>query len=183
MRYNLSDWLEQGLQALTELGFEALTIDAMCARLKVTKGSFYHHFGNREAFLEALLQHWEAHYTQEFITYSEVGQTPAERLSRLHERVISTFGTEEVALRAWAQGDSLARTYQERVDQQRIDYLYRQYLALTGDEAYARSMAQMVYAILIGAQNVMPPYDREDLQAMYDLLETLTTSTKRKKAT
>jgi hypothetical protein len=30
---------------------------------------------------------------------------------------------------------------------------------------------------------VMPPYGREDLQAMYELLETLTTSTKRKKGT
>jgi AcrR family transcriptional regulator len=180
MRYSLADWLEQGLAALSENGIEALTIDAMCARLNVTKGSFYHHFTNREAFLEALLQHWEAHYTQDFITYSQAGQTPSERLARLNQRVIETFGTSEVAIRVWAQGDPLAQAYLERVDQQRIEYLYQQYIALTGDESYSRTMSRMVYAILIGAETVMPTYTRDDLQAMYDLLQQLINHTKRR---
>ena len=40
-------------------GPEALTIAALCKRLKVTKGSFYHHFSGMPQFTEALLRHWE----------------------------------------------------------------------------------------------------------------------------
>ena len=40
-------------------GPEALTIAALCRRLKVTKGSFYHHFSGMPQFTEGLLRHWE----------------------------------------------------------------------------------------------------------------------------
>ena len=48
-RHKREDWLEQGLAVLVQAGVEALTIDGMCQRLGVTKGSFYYHFQNREA--------------------------------------------------------------------------------------------------------------------------------------
>ena len=44
------DWLERGLNLLAEEGSEALTIDSLCQRFGVTKGSFYHHFGSKDAF-------------------------------------------------------------------------------------------------------------------------------------
>lgn len=173
-RYAREDWLEDGLRALAQEGVEALTIDSLCARLRVTKGSFYHHFANREAFLEALLLHWEAHDTHDFIAFSQAGRTPAERLARLQTSVIDAIDRPEVAIRAWAQHDPAARAVQERVDQQRMDYLYAQYLELTGDAARAHSLAQMVYAILIGAQTVMPPYSADDLNAIYELVQVIT---------
>ncbi len=159
---------------LAESGVEALTIDAMCAHLKVTKGSFYHHFANRESFLENVLQHWEAKFTERFITVSQDGATPLERMQRLNRLVIETYGTSEVAIRAWAQTDPMAAVYQQHVDQKRLDYLYQLSYALSGDEMYAQTFARIAYAILIGAQTIMPAYSTQQLAQVYDLLEKMT---------
>ena len=69
-RLKRTDLLEQGLQQLVEEGVDALTVDSICSLLGVTKGSFYHHFKNRQIFLEALLQFLEETYTSKFIEFS-----------------------------------------------------------------------------------------------------------------
>ncbi len=51
-------WLEEGLEALLEGGTEALRIDGLAERLEVTKGSFYAHFAGKDAYLDALCEHW-----------------------------------------------------------------------------------------------------------------------------
>ena len=73
-------WLEQGLLVLVESGIDAVTIDGMCRLFAVTKGSFYHQFKNREAYLEAMLQFWEETYTTQFIVDSSEGLTPLEQI-------------------------------------------------------------------------------------------------------
>lgn len=171
-RYGRKDWLEQGLHKLVAEGVEALTIETMCQQMGVTKGSFYHHFAHREAFLEALLQHWEEHYTSQFIAYSLEGAAPAEQLQRLIQLVVETHGTSETAIRAWAQHDPLARAYQERVDRRRLDFLYDRLLILTGDAARSQSLAQLLYVTLLGAQVMMPPLTSEELGRIYHLLNT-----------
>jgi AcrR family transcriptional regulator len=164
------DWLERGLNLLAEAGSEALTIDSLCQRFGVTKGSFYHHFKNRQAFLEALFQFWEENYTSKYIAYSLEGESPLEQLERLQAMVLQNFGTAEIAIRAWAQSDPLARTYQERVDRRRLEYLYDLQLKLHNKPELARSMAHLQYATLIGSTQILPPLTAEDLQQMYLLV-------------
>jgi AcrR family transcriptional regulator len=167
------DWLERGLNLLAEESLEALTIDSLCQRFGVTKGSFYHHFKNRQAFLEALLQFWEETYTSSFIAYSLEGASPLEQLERLQELVVQNFATAEIAIRAWAQSDPLARTYQERVDRRRLDFLYDLQLKLHNKPDLARSMAHLQYATLIGSTQILPPLTSEDLQQMFLLVSRL----------
>ncbi len=166
-RYTKSDWLERGLEALVRSGVEVVTIDAMCQQLQVTKGSFYHHFRSQEDFQDALLLHWEEHYTSAFIEYSQQGTTPTEQLNRLQEIVVETFGTQENAIRAWAQTDARARRVVERVDGRRIAYLTMVHTALHGDAQRARTFALLLYATLIGASEIIPPATREELSAMF----------------
>src|SRR6188472_2187708 len=104
------DWLERSLMVLAEEGLEALTIDKLCQKFAVTKGSFYHHFKHRQAFLEALLEFWEEAYTSRFIAYSQEATNPIEQLERLHALVVENFGAGENVIRAWAQSDPLARS-------------------------------------------------------------------------
>lgn len=42
MRLNREDWSAGGFELLKDRGGRALTIDGLCARLGITKGSFYH---------------------------------------------------------------------------------------------------------------------------------------------
>ncbi|MEX2520988.1 MAG: TetR/AcrR family transcriptional regulator [Paracoccaceae bacterium] len=57
-RLTKDDWLALGLTALAEVGAEALTIEGLTARAQKTRGSFYHHFDDREAFVVGVLEVW-----------------------------------------------------------------------------------------------------------------------------
>jgi AcrR family transcriptional regulator len=169
-RTTRTDWLEQGLKLLVEQGVSVVTIDAMCQLMKVTKGSFYHHFESQPAFLEALLQHWEEHYTTRFITESQVGATPMEQLQRLSAQVIEAHNASEAVIRAWALTSPLARTYQERVDARRLGYLRDVWMQIVKDEQRAATIANTMYSILIGAQSMLPPITTEGLTQIFGLL-------------
>lgn len=174
-RATQQEWLEQGLIALHESGVDALTIDLMCQRLGVTKGSFYHHFANRTDFLRALLGHWEEQYTSQFIAYAEKGATPLEKIRRLTSLIVDVDGSTDVeaTIRLWAFHEPMAREVVERVDRRRIDYVRDLNLQLTGNLAHAETVARISYAILVGSQYIMPPFNRDDLAAMYAMLEHL----------
>lgn len=170
---NREDWLKEGLMQLVTLGVDALTIDVMCKVMGVTKGSFYHHFKNRRMFQKALLEYWEDTYTTKFIEFSEGADSPQEKLKRLSVQVIETHNTYENTIRAWAQVDDLAREYQQRVDQRRLEFLYDLYRQLSGDEEHARTMAHLAYTTLIGAAQILPPLRKAELAAMYSKLTLL----------
>src|SRR5689334_11922394 len=53
------DWADAALDALATGGLEAVAVEALARRLKVTKGSFYWHFGNRDELIKAALEAWE----------------------------------------------------------------------------------------------------------------------------
>jgi AcrR family transcriptional regulator len=175
-RLSREDWLKRGLVLLVKHGVDSLTIDFMCQHLEVTKGSFYHHFKNRESFLEALLDYWETTYTTQFIEISRIEAGPLAQMQKLNELVEESYGTQETVIRAWAQVDPLAREYQERVDQRRIGFIRDLYLQLMDDETLAHTLAQLVYAILIGAQNILPAATQTELKRMFDLVEQVVIS-------
>jgi AcrR family transcriptional regulator len=167
------DWLQHGLQALAEGGIDTLTIDALCQQLGVTKGSFYHHFGNHRAYLTAILEYWENEYTSRFINESQTGSTVEEQLKRLNDMVVASYGHYEVNIRAWAQSDPLAREFQERVDQRRLAYLYNLYKQWLNDDNRAKAMAHLVYTTLIGSSHLVPPLAQTEFEEMTDLLALL----------
>jgi AcrR family transcriptional regulator len=51
-------YFNAAFKILGEGGSEALTVDALCARLGATKGSFYHHFAGTADFVNALMRCW-----------------------------------------------------------------------------------------------------------------------------
>jgi AcrR family transcriptional regulator len=57
-RFDREAWLEAALEVLARQGQAKLRVETLARQLGVTKGSFYHHFKNREAFLKALLAYW-----------------------------------------------------------------------------------------------------------------------------
>ena len=73
------DWFAQGVRALREGGVEAVRVEPLARSLGVTKGSFYWHFADRPALLEALLALWERE-TAEVVTEAARAATPAQRL-------------------------------------------------------------------------------------------------------
>lgn len=172
-RLSRDDWLREGLHFVARQGIEAVTIEALCQLMNVTKGSFYHHFENVADFRLAMLDYWETHFTKDFIAASGEGETPQRQLARLVNMVKETYGSEETAMRAWAQTDPEAQAVVARVDQQRLEFLGDLLRDSYTDVAAAPVMARLFYAVLLGAPQMLPPVSRDDFADMYDLLMRL----------
>lgn len=163
-------WLEEGLALLEAAGAEALTIEALTSRLKVTKGSFYHHFKNYQDFKESLLVYWEEEGTLRTIQLAEREASPQDKLERVMQATLKPSGL-DVALRAWALQDGLVREHQRRIDQQRLAYLEEVAYANTADRLHARQLARVFYSIYVGSQHIIPPIQGEELRALYLLAQ------------
>ena len=50
--------LRSGMKLFYEQGFHGTTVDAVLAAAEVPKGSFYHHFGSKDAFAQAVLDRY-----------------------------------------------------------------------------------------------------------------------------
>ena len=168
-RRSKADLLEAGLAILARHGEGALTIDSLCARLGVTKGSFYHHFGSREAFSRQLLEHWEQEHTRRFIELCQRTGDAADSYCVLDALALEMDDDIEVAVRAWALRDPLAREYQERIDRIRMDYLRALHHKMLGDKDLAVLFSRLEYAIFIGSRQIMPRPDKARINEIIDL--------------
>jgi len=166
-----SDWIAAGFELIAAEGAASLTIDRLAARVQRTKGAFYHHFGGLPGYKAALLEAFEAEYTERFIdaVEAEPGLAPREQLERLLSLVLE--GEPRAALttqlRAWALRDPDVLRSQERVDRRRLDYLSGVCREATGDASAADDLARLLYAILVGAWHVVPPLDAAQLRRLY----------------
>ncbi|NCG36142.1 MAG: TetR family transcriptional regulator, partial [Actinobacteria bacterium] len=58
-RLTPNDWTEAALEAMARTGTTGVNVEQLAKSLGTTKGSFYHHFKNRQALLDAALGRWE----------------------------------------------------------------------------------------------------------------------------
>jgi len=168
-RWTRADLLQAGLTILAEHGEAALTIESICTRLGVTKGSFYHHFGSRQIFSRQLLEYWEEEHTRRFIELCDRAGDAADSYCMLDAFAEEVEDDVEVAVRAWALRDPLAREFQERIDQTRMDYLKALHQDLIGDAARAEVLARLEYAAFIGSRQIMPGLGKAQLAEILDL--------------
>lgn len=172
MRVSRSDWLKAGLELLRDHGAGAITIDRLTRRLGVTKGSFYHHFASRDELSLALLEEWERRLTGELIELSRGGRDFAERNRQLMRRGLELYEPRlEVAIRAWALHDPVAREVQERVDRRRLGYLEELFGLLTDDPRLAADLALIRYAFTVGAEQLQPAPAPAHYGRLFDTLE------------
>ncbi len=167
MRKSKEDWLEAGLKMLGLAGQGGLTIQRLAHKLRLTKGSFYHHFANAADYKRQLIAYWA---DQSLATAAAVPGDPAAALALLDTFVAEAFSpaTElEIAVRTWAQQDDEIRLYVEKVDEARRDFVYQMFLSLTGDVIPAGRMADLLFAMRIGSIMALPRYSPQRLAVLY----------------
>jgi hypothetical protein len=97
---------------------------------------------------------------------------PAVKLNRLLELVLAgpDDAKLEIAVRAWALQDAEARKTQERVDRARTEYLQGLCRGLKSDKlTEPNRLAQLLYLIFVGAEQVLPPLPSSELRDLYAL--------------
>ena len=98
-----------------------MRVEAVARALGVTKGSFYWHFDDRRALVDAVVARWEAEQTEEVIARTTAPGTPRERLAALFTEVASRAGSRggerRLYLDAAAEGvvDAVRRVTARRV--------------------------------------------------------------------
>ncbi len=166
------DWLDTGLEVLAELGARALTIDQLAARMGLSRGSFYHHFGGTAGYVTALMAHFEAEHTSRYIERVEADPTATAR-ARL-QRIIKLAVDQdegpalEIAIRSWALQNPEVEAAQARVDTTRIEYLRGLWQEISGDSDEADDMALLLYLMVVGAESVRPPVPLARVAQLYD---------------
>lgn len=154
-RLDKSDWIAAGLKALQADGIDAVRVEPLAAKLKVTKGSFYWHFKDRPALLSALLECWQRRATNAIIDEVETVGGPAKaQLRKLFEIVLQADGRLEMAIRNWAKTDKAAARAVKSIDKKRIGYVAN----LFEDDGFtapeARMRARFAYFALIGQYTI-----------------------------
>jgi AcrR family transcriptional regulator len=147
-----ADWLRAAAKRLAAGGSEAVAIEPLARDMGVTKGSFYWHFRDRPALLEALLADWESRATAPLLDrLKRLGAAPAERLAALMATVAAEgAGSLDPAIRAWAQRDARAAAAVGRVDGARLAHIAGEFRALGFAAAAAWTRARLFYLHLLG---------------------------------
>src|SRR4051812_43402593 len=82
-RLGPDDWTSAALAAIGEGGIATVSVERLPTGLGATKGSFYWHFADRPALIEAALARWEAESTDAVIDALADVEDPLERFRLL----------------------------------------------------------------------------------------------------
>ncbi len=175
-RLSAADWADAALAAIAEGGLAAVAVEPLAARLGTTKGSFYWHFANRDALIDAALDRWAQVATEGTITEVESESDPEERIRRLFALAVraATDDPLEVSLLATAGHPRVAAALR-RVTERRVAYVAELFAALgfTPDEARRRGL--LAYSVYLGhaqlghaAPSVLPPQEGGEFRAYLD---------------
>ena len=161
------DWFTTGFEILKKDGFLKITINNLCDALKVTKGSFYHHFKNVDAYIDALMKYWVDKNTKSLIVQVDKVKAPLEKIERLNKLVLQRTHKSEQVIRGWSFSNEVVKKYVTEVDEIRIEYT-ADLKILCGEQAgVARKLATLEYACLIGIQQLYPEISGEKQLELY----------------
>ena len=155
-RYDRERWLETALNVLATEGGARLRIDSMVRSLGVTKGSFYHHFKNREEFVRELIDYWSSEYTQSVINdVNDNDSSPSDRLLELTLR-IEAEGLDkfDIAFRSWAAQDPLVAEALKEVDLRRYEFVHRVFEDI-GFEGADLDMRVRLFLVFVSARRTV----------------------------
>lgn len=152
-RLSRRDWIAAALTVIAENGLAAVAIEPLAVRLDASKGSFYWHFANRDALIEAALADWEQRYTSEVTAENaaSAARGPAARLRQLIERVAKIAETDSVAAALAASArHPLVAPVLDRVTMHRIGYIAGLFGELGFPPREAQRRALLAYSAYLG---------------------------------
>ncbi|HSV60006.1 MAG TPA: TetR/AcrR family transcriptional regulator [Variovorax sp.] len=148
------DWIAAAAQLLIHRSIDAVRVDVIAKILDVTRGSFYWHFKDRDDLLNRVLLGWQDEQTEQIIArYRKQGVHAAALIRDLvelpsHGRAAIKGASVELAIRAWARRDEMARRVVDAVDAKRLVYLEECFSELGFAEPQAKSRAFLLYCYM-----------------------------------
>ncbi|WP_308016250.1 TetR/AcrR family transcriptional regulator [Nonomuraea aurantiaca] len=149
-RLGPDDWARAALAALAEGGLGAVAVEPVAVRLGVSKGSFYWHFANRRALVEAALAQWEAG-TERVIARLESLDEPVTRMRTLLDLAFGDAENAAISFRLISEvDDPLVGEVVRRVSRRRLDFMQEVLRELGQPEGEARRRVLAAYGGYLG---------------------------------
>jgi AcrR family transcriptional regulator len=149
-RLDKSDWLDFALEELARNGHGALKAQTLAASLGVTRGSFYWHFEDIEAFKRDLVAHWTDRTTVELLRAGVRDGAAEAQLRGMLTRALRSGGALERAVRAWATADAHVADVVAAVDWRRIRFAEELLEALGVPQPEIGPRARLLYWAAVG---------------------------------
>lgn len=146
-----TDWARAALAAIADSGLAGVAVEPLARRLGTTKGSFYWHFTNREALIEAALDLWEQEHTEAVIVRVDREPDPLQRLRLLLTTAIMLAQEDVIDAAVLASGNHpLVAPVLTRVTERRVGYLAGLFRRLGFSPAQARDRGLLAYTAYLG---------------------------------
>jgi AcrR family transcriptional regulator len=176
-RLSVDDWIGAALEIMAADGIGGVKIQRLCDQLGVTKGSFYWHFKDLDAFLDSVAERWrDGEGTFRSRLDAAVRTDPKRGLSD----AVSAFldrrvGRLERAMRDWSRTDERARAAIKSADKRIFDALVSGFESLGFDRSESDVRAKILFYAGVGFGDVGPIGDRsEPARQLETLVELLT---------
>ncbi|HRD34745.1 MAG TPA: TetR/AcrR family transcriptional regulator [Rhodocyclaceae bacterium] len=174
-----ADWIDAATQVLVDKSIDAVRVDVLAKGLKVTRGSFYWHFQDRDDLLRQLLKSWRDAATEQIINRFERSGADPEALVRelaslpFRGRSAAASASIELAIRAWARRDEMARQVVDEVDAKRLSYVSQCFVALGFTFQEAGMRAFLLYSYMISESLMHGQGTEAQRQARREFVEKL----------
>jgi AcrR family transcriptional regulator len=159
-RLDAAAWVAAAFDALADGGIDAVRVEPLAKALGITKGSFYWHFADRRALLDAMLDAWMQGRVAAIREQAPLRGAPTavlRQLADLYTRNANARGLAiELAIRALARSDDGAAKAVRGVDRERLQQVGDLFAALGWAHGEAQGRAVLFYSYLFG-QSLLDP--------------------------
>jgi AcrR family transcriptional regulator len=159
-RLDAAAWIAAAFDALADGGIDAVRVEPLAKALGITKGSFYWHFADRRALLDAMLEAWMQGRVAAIREQAPLRGAPAavlRQVADLYTRNANARGLAiELAIRALARADDGAAKAVRGVDRERLQQVGDLVAALGWARGEAQARAVLFYSYLFG-QSLLDP--------------------------
>ncbi|NOD95274.1 TetR family transcriptional regulator [Ruegeria sp. HKCCD4884] len=148
-RYNRNAWLATAIEVLSKEGQAKLRTEHIAKALGVTRGSFYHHFKNRDEFVFALVDFWAQTFTEQTNANVDGQELSADRRLLYLMRLIrdNRLDKYDIAFRSWAAQEPAVAEKVREVDRLRYEFVAELFaeMGFAGDDLEERVRLFLVY--------------------------------------
>ncbi|CAM4089163.1 Bacterial regulatory proteins, tetR family [Mycobacterium basiliense] len=151
-RLTVDDWVQAGFEILAAEGLTALKLDQLCARLGVTKGSFYWHFEDMEGYRRTLVTSWAQLHDSDRQQVDRMRELPPQqRLAAMMALLVRPrLYKLERAMREWARSDESVEAAVMKADRQMLKATRQAFCDYGFDNDEAERRATTAFATGIG---------------------------------
>jgi AcrR family transcriptional regulator len=167
MQLTREDWVKAGLNKLAEAGIHEVRVEILARTLKISKGSFYHYFQDRQELLNSMLDYWEEYATKRIIQSLEQDNSSLEQLLHIS---ISRDKQIEIGIYGWAHHDPFVASRLVDIEEQRIHFVARLYERQGLSPLEAVDRARLTYLTYIGWMTRFEANTNFDIGKMFTLL-------------